>query len=77
MFFEIARTHAIETPCVLELVFAPCLCKSVCFFFTEMGSELFRYRFGGQESTVSIECHDNLLVRVRSTAWRSLLSHCC
>jgi hypothetical protein len=51
-------THAIQSPCVLQLIFAPCSGDRPRLFLTKMRRKLLRYRLRRQKGPVSVEGYD-------------------
>ena len=64
MRFFSRRTHAVETPGVFELVFAPCLSEDIGFLFAEMAGEFVCDGLCGEKSAIGIECYDLFLLWV-------------
>jgi len=48
-------THAIEAPCVFQLINSPCSCDGVSCLLLEVTGQLFRYGRSGEKRSVKIE----------------------
>jgi hypothetical protein len=52
---RLALTHAIESPCVFQLILSPCCCDRISDLLPEVTSQLFRYGRSREERSVKIE----------------------
>jgi len=56
------HTHAVETPCVLQLVPSPKGGQACCFFLAEVARQLVGNRFCREQGAIKVERNDNLVL---------------
>ena len=58
---EVSHTHAVQAPCVLQLVLPPFCCNCLRFPISEVQRELLSDRFCGEKSAIDVECYDDVV----------------
>ena len=57
------RTHAVQTPCIFQLITPPQRREAGGFFLSEMGGEFFRNGLCGEEGAVEVKRNHDFLFR--------------
>lgn len=53
-------THAVQAPCILQLIPSPQSRETGRFFLSKVGGQFFRNRLSGQQGAVEIESNDSV-----------------